>query len=317
MIKNGIARILISVSNLSESVAFFRDNFGMSVVADYILDSSAINQLWNLPQGTTAHTTTLKNDEQTTLLELIEFQPHSSKPIRNPGNTTDYGLFTIAFRAKDVDAAYDRFKQQGYQFICPPTTYTFSLGPVTVKEAIMIGPNDIPIVFIERLSEPIPELKGDFGAMLDTSQVVADMAEVTNFYADILGLTTIFNENLPLGMVDNILNFPSGTESRMAFLTQPGSKTPLLEFIQSSVTGKSLSAADATPNLGLFAIAFATDDLAALTQKLQTHNIKILSETVEIPISDNETTNARPSVVAAAITVSAPNGVNLLFLENS
>ena len=307
MLKNGIARILISVSNLNESVKFFQDNIGMSVVADYSLDSVKINQLWNLSPGTTAHAITLKNEEQTTLLELIEFQPNSGKSIRTAGNTTDYGLFTIAFRAKDVDAAYHSFQQQGYKFICPPITYTFSLGPVTVKEAIMVDPNGIPIVFLERLSEPIPELKGDFGSMLDTSQVVDDIDEAKNFYGDILGLTTIFDQVLPRGMIDNILNFPTGTESRMAFMTQPGSKTPLLEFIQSSVPGKYLSNVDKTPNLGIFAIAFSTDNLEALVENLRNHKITIFSEPVEIFISDSES--------AKAIVVEAPNGVNVQFFE--
>ena len=60
MIKNGIARILIGVRDLSESVEFYRDNFGMSVVADYPLNSATINQLWNLPPGTTGHSVSLK-----------------------------------------------------------------------------------------------------------------------------------------------------------------------------------------------------------------------------------------------------------------
>ncbi|ELS02389.1 lactoylglutathione lyase-like lyase [Xenococcus sp. PCC 7305] len=307
MLKDGIAQILISVSNLDKSARFFQDNFGMSVVAEYSLDAKTINQLWNCSLETTGNVIILKNDEQTTSIKLIQFQPNSGKSIRTTGNTTDYGLFTIAFRAKDVDAAYDRFSQQGYQFVCPPITYTFSLGPVTVKEAIMTGPDDIPLVFIERLSEPIPELKEDFGSMLDTSQVVTDIAEVTKFYSDILGLTTIFNEVLPEGMIDNILNLPAGTESRMAFIKQPGSKTPFLEFIQTSVPGQNLSSTGKIPNLGLFAIALTTDNLTELTQKLQQNNIKILAETIEIPISNHET--------AKAIAVEAPNGVHLQFWE--
>ena len=105
MIKNGIARILIGVGDLSESVEFYRDILGMSVVAEYESDSNAIEQLWKLPPETTARSVCLKNDEQTTLIELIEFTPHSGKFIRSGGNTIDYGLFTIAFRAKNVDAA--------------------------------------------------------------------------------------------------------------------------------------------------------------------------------------------------------------------
>lgn len=308
MIKNGIARILIGVSDLSKSVEFYRDILQMSVVEEYSLDSQTIEQLWNLPPSTTARSVCLKNDQQTTLIQLIEFTPNSGKFIRTGGNTTDYGLFTIAFRAKDVDAIYDRFKQQGYQFICPPITYTFSWGPVTVKETIMLGPDATPIVFIERLSEPKPVLEGDFGTMLDASQVVADMEEINKFYVDILGLTTIFDQVLPQGMIDDILNLPTGTESRMAFITQPESKSPVLEFIQCSVKGKYLSDIAKPPHLGIFAIAFAVDDLSALIQKLQANNIKILSEPVAISSYDSES--------ARAIIVKAPNGVNIQFVED-
>lgn len=308
MIKNGIARIFISVKDLNESVKFYRDILQMSVVAEYSLDSNTIEQLWNLPPETTGQAACLKNEEQTTLLELIEFQPQSDQFIRSGGNTTDYGLFTIAFRAKNVDAAYENLKQKGYQFICPPITYTPSWVPVTVKEAIMVAPNDTAIALIERVSEPIPEIKGDFGIMLDTSQIVSNIEEVTKFYVDLLGLNKLFDQVLPTGMIDNILNLPTGTESRMAFINQPGSNNAALEFIQCSVKGKSLADVAKPPYLGLFAIAFAVDNLTALIQKLQDNNIKILSEPVEISIYDQKRVKA--------IVVEAPNAVNIQFLEN-
>ena len=308
MIKNGIARILISVCDLNESVKFYRDIFQMSVVGEYSLDTNTIEQLWNLPPETTGKAVCLKNDEQTTLLELIEFKPQSDRYIRPGGNTTDYGLFTIALRAKNVDAAYASLKQKGYQFICPPITYTPSWVPVTVKEAIMVAPNETAIALIERVSEPIPEFNGDYGIMLDTAQVVENIEEVTKFYVDILELNIVFDQVLPAGMIDNILNLPTGTESRMAFINQTGSKNAALEFIQCSVKGKSLANVAKPPNLGLFAIAFVVDDLSALIQKLQANNVKMLSQPVEI--SSNEQERAR------AIIVEAPNGVNLQFIDN-
>ncbi|MEM8677290.1 MAG: VOC family protein [Cyanobacteria bacterium P01_G01_bin.67] len=308
MIKNGIARILISVKDLNESVEFYRDIFQMTVEGEYSLDKNTVEQLWNLPPETTAKAVCLKNDEQTTLLELIEFQPQSDRFIRPGGNTTDYGLFTIALRAKNVDAAYETLKKKGYQFICPPITYTPSWVPVTVKEAIMVAPNETAIALIERVSEPIPEFKGDFGIMLDTSQVVEDIEEVTKFYVDILGLNKVFDQVLPTGMIDKILNLPTGTESRMAFINQTGSKNAALEFIQCSVKGKSLADVAKPPHLGLFAIAFAVDDLSALIEKLQANTIKMLSEPVEIYNCDQES--------ARAIVVEAPNGVSLQFFES-
>ena len=307
MIENGIARILIGVRNLSESVEFYRDILQMSVVADYGLDSATINQLWNLPPETTGRAVSLKNDEQTTLLELIEFQPHSGKFIRTGANIWDYGLFTIAFRAKNVDAAYAQLKQKGYKFICPPITYTPNWVPVTVKETIVVGPNETPIALIERLTEPKPIIKGDFGIMLDTSQVVEDLEEVTKFYVDILGLNKVFDQVLSPGMIDDILNLPTGTESRMAFITQPESNTPALEFIQCSVKGQYLSDVAKPPNLGLFAIAFETDDLSALIETFQNHGNKILSGPVEISTSEGNQVRA--------IVVEGPNRVNLQFFE--
>ena len=310
MIKNGIARILISVRDLSESLEFYRDTLQMSVVADNPVDLGSLEQLWDLPQGTTGQAVCLKTDEQTTLLELIEFNPHSGKNIRADANIYDYGLFTIAFRAKNVDAAYNHFKQKGYQFICPPITYTPNWVPVTVKEAIMVGPNQTPIALIERVTEPIPVFNGDFSIMLDTSQFVEDVESVSQFYVDILGLNKIFDQVLPRGMVDEILNLPAGTESRMAFITQSGSSnTPMLEFLQCSVKGKYLADMTKPPNLGLFAIAFETDDLSALIEKFQNHRIKILSGPVEI-----STCSHKP---VRAIVVEGPNRVNLQFFEQS
>ena len=307
MIKNGIAQIMIGVRNISESVKFYQDILQMSVVADYSLDSATIHQLWNLPPQTTGQAVSLKNYEQTTTLELIEFKHHSGKFIRTGTNTWDYGLFTIAFRAKNVDAAYERLKQKGYQFICPPITYTPNWVPVTVKETIMIGPNATPIALIERLTEPKPIIQGDFGIMLDTSQIVEDIEEVNKFYVDILGLNKVFDQVLPQGMIDDILNLPTGTESRMAFITQPESNTPTLEFIQCSVKGKYLSEVAKPPNIGLLAIAFATDNLAGLIDKFQNQGIKILSGPVEISTSEGNQVRT--------ILAEGPNQVNIQFFE--
>ena len=125
---------------------------------------------------------------------------------------------------------------------------------------------------------------------------------------DILGLNKVLDQVLPTGMIDNILNLPTGTESRMAFITQPETKTPALEFIQCSVKGKYLSDVAKPPNLGIFAIAFAVEDLSALIQKLRANNIKMLSEPVEISNCDRSS--------ARAIVVEAPNGVNIQFFES-
>ena len=105
MITSGIDRISISVGDMDESLAFYSDWVGMKVVADQTLEHKVIQKLWDLPMGTSARTVFLKKDGQTTLLELIQFQPHSGKRIREGANPWDYGLDDICFMVKRLMTA--------------------------------------------------------------------------------------------------------------------------------------------------------------------------------------------------------------------
>jgi len=307
MIKNGLDRVLISVQSMEESLAFFRDLLKMTVVADEPLPPPSVSRLWHLPEGTRARSVLLRMEEQITLLELIEFQPHSGEFIRTRAKTYDYGLFDVAFRAKSVDAAYQDLKGRGYEFICPPTVYNAEWTKVTAKEALMIGPNRMPIALIERLSEPKPVIKGDYGVMVDSAQFVDDMDQVTRFYVDTLGLNKFFDQPLPEGLIDDLVRLPAGTKSRMAFVIKPGSNAIFIEFLQTTAKAGYLSHVAKPPNLGLFSIALETVDLAELARKVLDADFPVLSGPVEIARGVHERIRA--------ITVAGPSQVLLQFYE--
>jgi catechol 2,3-dioxygenase-like lactoylglutathione lyase family enzyme len=307
MIKNGLDRVLISVQSMEESLAFYRDLLRMTVVTDDSLPSQAVSRLWRLPEGTRARSVLLRMEEQITLLELIEFQPHSGEFIRSRAKTYDYGLFDVAFRVKSVDAAYQDLKARGFDFICPPTIYNAEWTKVTAKEALMIGPNRMPIALIERLSEPKPVIKGDYGVMVDSAQFVDDMGEVTRFYVDVLGLNKFFDQPLPAGLIDDVVRLPPGTKSRMAFVIKPGSNAIFLEFLQTTAKADYLAPVATPPNIGLFSIALETTDLAALTKKILDAGFPVLSGPTEIARGSYEKIRA--------ITVAGPSQVLLQFYE--
>ena len=307
MIKNGLDRILISVQSMEESLAFYRDLLRMAVVADGQLSPHAACQLWHVPEGTKARSVLLRMEEQGTLLELIEFQPHSGEFIRSRAKTYDYGLFDVAFRAKSVDAAYQDLKGRGYDFICPPTIYKAEWTKVTAKEALLIGPNRMPIALIERLSEPKPLIKGDFGVMVDSAQFVDDMDQVTRFYVETLGLNKFFDQALPEGLIDDVVRLPAGTKSRMAFVIKPGGNAIFLEFLQTTAKADYLAPMAKPPNIGLFSIALETVDLAELAKKVLEAGFPVLSGPVEIARAPDERIRA--------ITVAGPSRVLLQFYE--
>lgn len=307
MIKGSLDRISISVRDMEESLGFFRDTIQMRVIADEQLETAQLCRLWNLPAGSEARLVLLDTKDQAALLELIEFKPNSGQFMRSGAKTYDYGIFDVAFRTKDLDASYERLKAEGYRFFSPPVTYTADWVNVTVKEAIMIGPNEMPVALIERISEPIPEIEGDFGPMIDAAQFVKEMDLVTQFYTDILGLTKVFDQQLPSGLIEEVVDLPRDSTARMAFVVKPGVDAPLLEFIHCSAEGRSLAEIAKPPNIGIFSLAFQTEQLDALKQKIEGTGFRTLSGPVELTVGSHQSRRV--------ITIEGPNGSMLEFFE--
>ena len=307
MVKNGIDRVKISVEDLAASIEFFRDTMEMQLTATVELDASAIQALWNLPTGTTAQAAYLKNDEQPTLLELIQFSPNSGRFIRSGAQQHDLGIFDVAFRAKDIDAVYADFKARGVEFVSAPVVYTADWANVTVKEVIFFGPNRMPIALIERLSEPKPVIEGRFGTMVDAAQFVADMEDVRAFYTDVLGYTSVFDKDLPDGLIDEVLDLPAGTHSRMAFLLQPETNTPAVELIVCTPMGRSLADAIGPEQIGLFGLAFEVENLAQLEDNVTAAGYQVNSGRVELEIPERG--------LIRSTVVTGPNQALLEFFE--
>jgi len=307
MVKNGIDRIKISVSDLEASKAFFRDVMEMSVVDECELDAASMQTLWDLPADTKTRAAYLKNDEQPTALELIQFDPNSGRTIRADAAVWDLGLFDVAFRAKGIDEIYTDLSQKGYAFLSEPVVYTADWARVTVKEVILIGPDQMPVALIERLSEPIPFIKNRFGTLVDAAQFVDDVAAVSRFYSDILGYTSVFDSDLPDGLIDPVLGLPAGTSSRMAFLLQPETNTPAVELIKTSAPGKSLADVIQPMNIGLFGLAFETADLDELKSRIENAGYALLSGPLETTLGMHGP--------ARTMIIRGPNGALLEFFQ--
>ena len=114
MATKGMNRISVSVSNLGNSLAFYRDWIGMEVIADETLEPNEIQQLWNLPPGTEARAVSLKSELQSTVMELIEFSPHSGTIIREDTKSWDYGIYCITFLVRDIDKIYCDLTEKGF-----------------------------------------------------------------------------------------------------------------------------------------------------------------------------------------------------------
>jgi catechol 2,3-dioxygenase-like lactoylglutathione lyase family enzyme len=307
MVKNGIDRIKISVSDMIASVAFFRDTLEMTVVGAESLHAGVFPRLWGLPDGTTANAVYLRNEEQSTAIELLEVRPRSGRCIRDGARMYDYGLLDVAFRAKGLDIIHADLKARGIRFHSPPVVYTADWAKVTVSETIMIGPDMMPVALIERLSEPRPFIRNRFGTMVDVAQYVSDMDACRPFYVNVLGYTSVFDRELPPGLIDEVVGLPPGCRSRLNLMYQLETKTPAVELIHCSSPGKSLAAVIGPASYGLFALSFETEDLNALLDGVRETGFQVLAGPVE------SKTMLHGPITAA--TVRGPNGVLLEFFS--
>ena len=260
----GIKRICVSVSELEKSQAFFTGEMELTEVCRGRLDEQTVAAVYGLGSSA-AEYAMLKNEEQPTLLQLICFTNTPKRPIREGRPSWDFGYYDVAFRAKDNSWAYEHFRDLGFDYYCPPTRYVADWINLDVLEGVLKGPDAMPMALIERLKEPIPRFEGMFSIFTDVAQTVASGEEAARFYEGVLGLSKVFDEELPDGLVDDIVGVPHGTHTRMLMFA--GGNTPITECLEYSIKGRPMSDVAKPENVGVFATAYETEDLDALLER--------------------------------------------------
>ena len=256
----GIERICMSVRDLEATRAFFVDHMELTQVGEGTLDEQTIEALYGMKAN--ARYVMLKNDLQTTMIELLEFDPKPTKTSREGYNCWDYGYFDVAFRCQDNDEAYEKFTALGYEFSCPPYRYVTSWSNAEVLEAVMIGPDDIPLALMGKTAST-PEFEGMFRNFPDSVLIVESIAEADRYYVDTLGLTKAFDMVLEDGLVEPIFGIEPGAQVHMTMYMGSG-VTPIVEIISfEKLKGVSMTAEGASvpANAGTFATCFEVENL--------------------------------------------------------
>jgi catechol 2,3-dioxygenase-like lactoylglutathione lyase family enzyme len=170
----GILRISVSASDLATTAAFFDDVMEMDRVAEGELDKATVKALYNM--DATAKYAMFKNGLQNTLVQVLEFDPKPTKKAREGFAVQDGGYFDIAYRCQDNDEAYAKFTGMGYEFPTPPYRYVTSWSNAEVLEAVMYGPDNMPIALMGKTAST-PAFEGTFRNMPDSVLIVDSIEE--------------------------------------------------------------------------------------------------------------------------------------------
>lgn len=280
----GIERISVSVTDLEASRAFFEDHMELTFVSEGTLSKEQVKGLYGMEA--TAQYVLLKNEVQSTLLQLLAFDPKPTKTSREGYHCWDFGYYDIAFRSQSNDEAYEKFTELGYEFACPPYRYTTSWSGAEVLEAVMIGPDNMPLALIEKTAST-PEFEGMFRNFPDVVLVVESVDESDRYYVDTLGLTKAFDMVMEDGLVDPIFGLDYGVHTRIVMYMGSGD-TPIVEIIEfTNKKGVSMTAEGASvpANAGTFATCFEVENLEEALEKHTENGFEATGDIVEIEMA--------------------------------
>ena len=274
---SGVMRVCISVNNLEKSLGFFSNMLEYTQVGAGILLPDEVSALYGLEGG--ARYAMGKNDYQSTVIQLIEFEARTGACIREGRNGYDPGYFDVAMRCDDNKAVHKHLTKLGYTYYCEPYEYSTDWSDSTVCEAVLCGIDGVPTTMIETVSEPRPEFDGLFKNITDIALVVSDMDVADTFWTEVLGLPKVYDEDLTDGLVDPIMGLPEGTHSRMVYYA--GTNTPVIEALQFSAEGTSLADVAKPENAGIFAMSYIVDDVDAVAKKATDAGFTVHGDPVE------------------------------------
>lgn len=261
---SGIDMILISASDLEDSLNFFVNHMELNIIARGKLDAEACKAVYGM-EGEAEYAVVMNNVNSTRLV-FVEFAQKPTKTAREGYNAWDYGYFDVAWRCNDIDAIYEELTADGYTFECEPFSYTASWSGNPVAECVAYGPDGVPTTMILKTNQ---EFDTKFYNMVDAVLVVDSMEAAVDFYTGVMGMDLIYDEPVEKGLIDRVLGI-EGTDItvRMGYFMGTGEngKGTLIEILDYSEDGVSMTETGGSvpANGGIFAHAFETKDLDAL-----------------------------------------------------
>ena len=114
----GISHHTFTVSDMDESIPFFRDLLGFRLIQDKVRqDLPSYDQVMAL-NNVKVRVAMFMDPSDTAMLALLQF--HHPAPIVRPMGNQYVGTSLLAVKVSDIDAEYERLVAAGVRFSTPP-----------------------------------------------------------------------------------------------------------------------------------------------------------------------------------------------------
>ncbi len=110
----------LSVSNIDESLEFYRDYLGMEVILELDIQDDRIGRVVGIP-GAKCRIIHLRLGEAT--LELFEYSEPSGKNVAKDGRQCDHGISHIGFEVNDIHKHLKEIQERGCKMLGEPVEF--------------------------------------------------------------------------------------------------------------------------------------------------------------------------------------------------
>jgi len=137
------------VSNMERSVAFYRDQLGLEIERDQILEGEFISELVGYPDAK-LHIIYLGLGDVKHSVELIEYLNPRGDAAPLP-DRKDIGATHLGIIVDNLDEFYKELSSKGVRFVSPPVTRPNAVYPMAQKGCYMQDPDGN---WLELLEQP-------------------------------------------------------------------------------------------------------------------------------------------------------------------
>jgi catechol 2,3-dioxygenase-like lactoylglutathione lyase family enzyme len=153
VIARGIPNVGLHVSDIEESLAFYRDLLGLSVVVDSgWLDDPALLALTATPVGAIRIVNLATTSQSGATITLVQVRGVDRRAAPG-GEFHDPGTMHLAIDVDDLDAALSRLQDAGVALVAAPGEVSGG-GPGRAHVAFFRDPNGFFIELVHRLGPP-------------------------------------------------------------------------------------------------------------------------------------------------------------------
>ena len=315
----GFQEAVISVSDLKAATATWHEVGDFDVVCEGQA-GPAMAQFWGLPPNTKIDQVVLKKKVANRgLVRLVKFNGIAQEQIRSSAQSWDTGgIFDLYMYVDDVRAIFPQLRARGWQSYNDPVTYT--LGPFTVTEVLMRGPDGEVLCLMQRDAPPynkaqfglVPGAGKGFGWPFNSALISSEFAPGEKFFAEILGWTSHLSGDsksappgdTPMGLPKNLAQ--TTARKFAAYAPHPTDRNGSIQiYVNEGLDGRDLSTRAHAPNLGILTLRVPVPDLDVFEK-----NIRAKGGGVATP---RQSLELEPYGKVEMLSLKAPNGALIEF----